>query len=237
MAYYNREGKRLEIREENFIYLESGYQAKVFRAGTRVVKKYYKNTDSDRISLSVFDYLKEIHNPHLMQMEDVFCEVESSNLPMFLEGDHPFHLDGYLAKYYEDVSTNVLLAPTDYLLDNFRELDQQLMERFANDGIRVMDLSRNNAILGSKDIVLIDPDTYTFCEAEDSVTISLANKRRLVGLLKDVCRSGVLPQFGIHLMNVSIGLNIEVHYNTDIAYELSKKIGSYPRPIDYFMRK
>lgn len=151
-----------------------------------------------------------------------------------LEGTHPFRLDGYLAEYYEDVSTNVLLAPTDYLLDNFRELDQ-LMERFANDGMRVMDLSRDNAILDSKNIILIDPDE--FCEATDPMTLSFDNKRRLVGLLKSVCRSGVEPQFGISLMSVSTGMNIEVHYNTDIAYELSKKIGSYSRPIDYLMRK
>lgn len=234
MGYYNRSGRKLEIREENLVYLGSGYQAKVFRDGTRAVKKYHKNTDSGRISLSVFDYLKNIHNPHMMRLEDVFCEVDSSHLPVFLKGDYSFHLDGYLAKYYEDASTNVLLTPTDYLLDNFRELDQ-LMERFANDGMRVMDLSRDNAILGSENIVLIDPDE--FCEGEDPIAISFDNKRRLVGLLKGICRSGVEPQFGIPLLSVSTGMNIEVHYNTDIAYELSKKIGSYPRPIDYFMRK
>lgn len=73
MGYYNRSGRKLEIREENLVYLGSGYQAEVFRDGTRVVKKYYKNTDNGRISLSVFDYLKKTRNSHLMRLEDVFC--------------------------------------------------------------------------------------------------------------------------------------------------------------------
>lgn len=232
MGYYNRTGTKLNIRENNFIYLGSGYQAEVFRDGTKAIKKYYKNTDSGRISLSVFDYLKDISNPHLIQFEDVFWERNS--FPLAQAKSDLSYFDGYISKYYQEEPINVLLAPTDYLLDNVRELDC-LMERFANDGIQARDLSRSNAILSSDGIVLIDPDE--FCEGKDKIANAYDNKRRLVGLLKDVCRFSVLPQFGITLKEVSNLMNVETHYDTDIAYQLSKKLGASSRPIDYFLHR
>lgn len=228
MGYYNRNGEKLEIKKENLFYLGSGYQAKVYRHETRIVKKYYPNTDSGRIPLSIFDRLREIHNPHLMQLEDVFFESS------FQEERDPRFFDGYIAKYYEDHSINVLLAPTDYLLDNFRELDR-LMECFASNGIRVRDLSRFNTILGSDTIILIDPDE--FGEGSNKVSNAYTNKRLLLGLLRSLCRSSLLPNLGIRFGTLSNLIDFEVHYDTDIAHQLTKRIGAYKRPIDYFMRK
>lgn len=236
MAYYNREGKRLDIREENLFFLGEGYQAKVFHDGKRAFKQYKKRNYaySAKISLTIFDYLKELHHPNLFSLDDVFCKLDDSSFSLFRSGIQPFRVDGYTSKYYAYDSTNVLLAPTDYLLDNFRELDR-LIERFSKDRILTFDLGRRNVILDPNNIILIDPDE--FCEVEGSRSLSFDNKSNLLRLFEDICRDGLFRSLNVSLEKFYALFDITIQEDMDIAYELSKKIGTYSRPIDYLKQQ
>ncbi len=236
MNYYNRDGRKLDLFVENLVYLRSGYHAQVFHDASRAFKKYYQDVPTtERISLPMFDYLRGMHHPHLITLDDAYCELEEDRLFLLQNQIIPFQVDAYTSAYYVDPSINVLLASTDYLIDNFRELDL-LLETFTRDGVMVTDLFRKNVILDPDHMILIDPDGFRI---EETMMLSYQNKKRLVGLLKDICRSAAFhtPEVAVMPSKVMNLLDIEVHQDTDVAYELFKKLRSFSRPIDYLKEK
>ena len=70
-----------------------------------------------------------------------------------------FVTDAYTAKFYENSGINILYQPISYVLDNFRELEQ-LFDIFSSLSIEVNDVKRDNLVMDTNKIVLIDPDCF-----------------------------------------------------------------------------
>lgn len=122
MAYFNRNYQRLKL--DDMKYLNSGGCAKVLYDGDIIFKEYYSETILNcRLNVKMFDILKNIKNPHFVELIDIYSDFDFIELFKNIVKILPFIVDAYTAKYYSDNSTNVLLEHKDYILENFRELE------------------------------------------------------------------------------------------------------------------
>ena len=237
MAYYNRNCERLGLNTKKMNFLDCGCCAKVLRYDNTVFKEYFFNTASAfRLSSEMFDILKDINNEHFIKLFEIYSDMSLLNLFKYKMKALPFKVDAYTAKYYIDDSINVLNESNDYILDNFRELEL-LFEVFTNIGIITDDLKRSNAIISTDGIVIIDPDCF-YQSSESKEFIAISNKKKLLGLLRSVCSDSAQKRqhFVKILPKIDDLVNIEITENTDVTYEISKKLKYVKKPIDYLTK-
>lgn len=239
MTYYNRDRQELLLKKEDMEFLDNGSFGRCFHNGEVVLKEYFPWVGpSIRISAKMFDIFKSINNPHFIELLDIYSDSNLLSHIMCKLGVKKFITDVYTAKYYPDNCVNALYGNIDYILDNFREIEK-LFDEFADDNISVNDIKRKNCILGSNDIVIIDPDLFAKTERHQDDYIATANKQNLLNFFHSISFNAMQSLFSVNeklFVNQKINSIIEditVKKNTDIAYQLSKKIGHVKRPIDY----
>lgn len=244
MAYYNRKGKLLNLEEIELSRLDSGNCGSIDYNDDMIFKKYHSFAGSFyRLKPEMFDFFKTVNNPHFIEFYEIYCEMNPQQLSQYLSGDYSFRVDAYTAKYYPDNSIKVLFEKKDYLLDNFREIEK-LFNEFANDGVIVNDLKRDNVLLSKDGIIIIDPDSYYFSDEKTS-TIAIENKRELLYLFKSICltEAPIIVRNHFYTVNMidiekkiyDFGTKIRINKNTDVTYEISKKLEKVKRPVKYFL--
>lgn len=247
MAYYNRDLKRLKIKRKKLEWLNQGNCAKVFRYGDKVLKEYFPDTERDsRLKPEVFDILRHVDSDYFIKLYDIYTDMNILELLFYTieknmdkeEYDCDiFQVDVYLAKYYPSNSIHILEESTNYVLENFRQLDS-LFDIFTDNGIRTDDIKRENCVLNTNGIVIIDPDCFKI--SKDSIRdVRIHNKKNLLHLLKSICCDSVgdYENFGKIKDNINGFLDeADIKENTDIAYEISKKFQYVKKPIDYFRK-
>ena len=119
MSYYDRNYKKLKLNDME--YLNSGECAKILYNKEMILKKYYYSTELNyRLSEKMFDLLKNINNPHFIELIDIYSDFNFIELLKNKMGILSFFVDAYTAKYYPDNSINVLLEHKDFILDNIK---------------------------------------------------------------------------------------------------------------------
>lgn len=241
---YDRNCEKAKIDMDLMIYVNHGDCGKIFTDGHIMLKKYYFETESRyRLKQSIFDTLKCIDNPHLVELYDVYSDMTLLTLFAYKMSISKFHIDAYTAKYYPNDSVNVLEMEIDYLIDNFKELEA-LFEIFTKHSIIVHDVKRENAILGKNSIVIIDPDCFNLTKLPEDV-LKTHNKRELLTLFRDICLDCIVRKldyktFKMYYLDIVQKIaelsEIKIDENTEVVHELSKKLGSVRKPIDYFRR-
>ncbi len=235
MDYYNRNHKKLKLN--GMQYLNSGDNAKVLYNAEMVFKEYYSETVLNcRLSEKMFDILKNINNPHFIELFNIYSNFDFVELLKNKIGILPFTVDAYTAKYYPDNSINVLFEHKDYILDNFRELEI-LFGIFTENMIRTHDIKRDNTIISKDGIIIIDPDLFNIIKTSKEFLSSL-NKKDLLNLFRSIIMDSVEkePNYGdLSFINAEL-VNIEVRENTDITYEIYKKLQNIKKPIELFKR-
>lgn len=244
MSYYNRDCKKLDL--SRLRYLDSGGCANIYCNSKIIFKKYFNNIDDrDKINTDLFYLLKEINNPHLIKLFDIYSNMNLLKLILYKMDVTPFKVDGYTAKYYEDDSVKFLYADIDYILDNFKELES-LFKTFTDNGIVTSDIKRNNTILSPDSIIIIDPDRFSFSNESQS-SIAIHNKKKLLQLFRSLCyysSKDLEYEYGEYY---HIRKKIESQFNSDdaiiitdktnITDEISKKLKYTKTPIDYFLKQ
>lgn len=236
MAYYNRNHKKFKINDIE--YLNSGECAKVLYNKDIIFKEYYSETYHHcRINEKMFDILKNVNNPHFIELYDIYCDFDFIELLENKIGILPFVVDAYTAKYYPDDSVNVLYEHKDYILDNFMELEN-LFDIFTKNMICTDDIKKENTVISKESIIIIDPDLfYTMEKSKES--ISALNKKKLLNLFRSILLNSLEnePNHGKIITYIDNELaNIEVTNNTDVTYEISKKLKYSKKPIELFKR-
>ena len=236
MSYYNRNHKKLKLGAME--YLNSGDCAKILHNKDTIFKEYYFDTVLNfRLNEKMFDILKNISNPHFIELFDIYSDFYFIELLENKIGILPFIVDAYTAKYYSDNSVNVLLEHKDYILDNFRELEA-LFRLFSENKICTDDIKRENTVIGKDGIVIIDPDLFYTSESSKEF-ISTLNKNKLLHLFRSIFINSVEngPNYGKNITFIDNELvNFEVTDNTDITHEISKKLKYIKKPIELFRR-
>lgn len=236
MSYYNRNHKKLKVNALE--YLNSGECAKILCNKDIVLKEYYSETIlNSRLNGKMFDILKNISNPHFIELFDIYSCFDFIELLENKIGILPFIVDAYTAKYYSDNSVNVLLEHKDYILDNFRELEL-LFKIFSENMICTDDIKRDNTVIGKDGIVIIDPDLFYTIESSKEL-ISTLNKKKLLHLFRSILINFVKnePNYGKIITFIDNELvNFEVTDDTDVAYEICKKLKYIKQPMELFRR-
>lgn len=235
MGYYNRDLKKFD--QSNFEYLNEGKCAHVDYNHDIIFKQYFPHTGlSYRLKASVFDILKDIDNPHFIELIDIYANDKLLKLFFNKLSKDDFIVDAYSAKYYEDEKINVLNEPIDYLLDNIRELEI-LFGVFSDNAILTDDLHGENVIYTSQKMIIIDPDFFRLYNDSDLI---IRNKKGLLKLLKCICeymleRESKYTDEKIDNMANKL-TDFKVYRNTDITYEVSRKPKGVKRPIEYLLK-
>lgn len=236
MSYYNRNHKKLRLTAME--YLNSGDCAKISHNKDIIFKEYYSETVLNcRLNERMFDILKNISNPHFIELFDIYSDFNFIELLENEIGIIPFIVDAYTAKYYSDNSVNVLFEHRDYILDNFGELEA-LFKIFSENMICTDDVKRDNTIIGKDGIVIIDPDLFYTMESSKEFILAL-NKMKLQHLLKSIFINSVKnePNYENNITFIVNELvNFKVTDDTDVAYEISKKLKYVKQPIELFRR-
>ena len=189
MGYYNREGKKLDTR--NMRYLDSGSFGAVYLSEDKIVKIYHPeciDPFEGKITLEVFDILKEIHHPNFIELLDVYSNLDL--LTLFCRKFnliYHFQIDAYTAKYYLNSVVNPLLENKDYLLDNLRDI-MDLMDIFTQEKIRADDLRSGNMILTKENmiIIVITDKGHVEHKAVTIKDVSLEEVKKTVSLINDL---------------------------------------------------
>lgn len=235
MAYYNRELKRFD--QSNFEYLTKGNCATVDYDHNIIFKHYFSHTLQDyRLKACVFDILKDINNPHFIELIDIYREETLLKSIIYTIIKENFTVDAYSAKYYENDNINVLKQPIDYFLDNIRELEI-LFGIFSDNSILTDDLHSKNIIYNSQKMIIVDPDCFRLYQDKD---IIIRNKQEILRLCESICDTMLRLESkytGKEIDNMVNKLTgFEVNEKTEVAYELSKKLVGVKRPIDYLVK-
>lgn len=241
MSYYNRNRKELNLENHEREYLNHGNCANVFRYGNIILKEYYPGTSYFfRLKPKVFDILKNINNRHFIELFDIYKDMDSLDLFIYRIKKSSFITDAYTAKYYPEDPINILYEPTDYILDNFRELEI-LFKIFTNNKILTSDVKRDNTIMTNDNIIIIDPDLF-FHSSDPQYYISLKNKISILNLLKSIFTDNIYKanmnssNFLLAANYLNDLINIKITEETDITFEISKKLKRFKKPIDYFIK-
>lgn len=236
MAYYNRNGKTLKIKEME--YLKSGECASVCHNNEIILKEYFSDTLINcRLSSKMFDILKDIDDKHLIKLFEIYSDMSLSELIQYKTNVRKFFVDAYTAEYYSDDSVNVLYEPVDYIIGNFSELEK-LFDIFTDNSIITDDVKRKNAILSHSGIIIIDPDTF-YISPLPKQDIAIANKKELLTLFRSICTSSIgnIENHDDILRKIVLDLaNIDISSKTDITYEISKKLTHVKKPIEYLLK-
>ena len=234
MSYYNRNYKKLKLN--TLEYLNGGECARILCNKEIIFKEYFPDTElCYRINEEVFDILKNINNPHFIELFDIYSDFDFIELLKNKVGILPFIVAAYTAKYYPDNSINVLLEHKDYILDNLRELEI-LFGIFSENMICTDDIKWDNTVIGKDGIVIIDPDLF-YTMQSSSEFISKLNKKNLLYLFRSILVNSIKnePNPGKIITFIDNELvNFEVKVNTDVAYEISKKLKYIKKPIELF---
>ncbi len=248
MTYYNRDNERLDTH--NMHYLDSGNFGSVYLKEDTIIKIYHPeciDPFEGKITLEVFDILKEIHHPNFIELLDVYSNLDLLTLLCRkFKLIYHFQIDAYTAKYYLSSDINPLLESKDYLLDNLRNI-MSLMDIFTRRRIRVDDLRSGNIVLTKENMVIIDPDYFRLTILPlDKLTIH--NKKSVFILFKDIC-SNYLEEILLQ-ENPTLTLqqrmiradkivnrqfdDIRITDQTDIPAVLSKRLKSVKKPVELF---
>ena len=229
MNYYTRENQRFKFNNNDMHLLNNhGNCGYIYTDGNIIFKIYKKDLpEKYKIFPTVFDELKKINNPHFIELQTLY-----TNKKIFSK----FRVDAYTAKYYPEDSTNILYRRTEYLLDNFYEIEL-LFNTLTNNHILTDDVRRVNTILGNNTIVIVDPDQ--FLVTVDSLKyISKSNKKKLLFLFRSILIDAISKINNTadkrFIMERDL-FNFELNNDTNITSELSKRIKHVKYPIDFFI--
>lgn len=233
MSYYDRNHKKLGIK--NLKYLNRGGCAKIYSNGEVILKKYYPYTiPRSKLTEGMFDILSDINNPHFVELLNIYKQELLFNKKNNQAPE--FRVDAYTAKYYHDDKVNVLEEHKDYLLDNLREIEE-LFEIFTDNMIWLDDIKKDNTILTTNNIVVIDPDLYKIYQSSKEY-LSRLNKIELIKLITSIMVHDLKPN-GICTMDNLQFINSYIFKSMtkgpkNITDEFSKKLEYVKRPIELF---
>lgn len=154
-----RLGSELDKMKQNFPKKISDYsldKSKIIGKG--FFSEVYKVSDNE--------VLKVYNRPAFSSAYPVLKKLNRFELESFYKifkfyTDDEKRLLGYIMKYYQPENIDILTMPTDFVLDNYAKMYQDMMF-LAYKGISVDDLDIQNVILNKDGITIVDADNYGF---------------------------------------------------------------------------
>lgn len=183
MKFINEKGKKINL--DDFKVLGNGKCADTYHDGTMVFKKYKEDTRSDyKISKEVFNILKDINNPHFIELYDIYMLTSLPERLLYFLNASIFTIDAYTAKYYKKDYIDPLYINKDYLLSNLHEIEKIFCE-LSRYRVKVGDIHANNTVYTNDTITIIDPDFFQL-STSSQLEIEILNKRHIITLFESM---------------------------------------------------
>lgn len=228
-TFYTKTGNQVEIRfSKPFnngycgkVHLIEGLDEKI------VFKKYLSRANGNlRIKADVFEFLKELNHPNMLNLIDYYYNFSVSK-----EYLNEALISAYTYHYVEETQINPLYEDKYYLLENLRGIEG-LIRMASNENILVSDLKRDNTILNDEAIVISDPDCWNFMKTFRTDLIRIWNKRELLQYMRDLLE--YYSRFGFLIRNENDLFSQELEEVDNITDVIAKRLWFKKKPISYF---
>ncbi len=242
MQYYNSKGE---------LVLLDGIRSGMHGQNSEIIKinehefykRYFLQTDeTNRITLDVFEFIKQVSNKHLIKLIERFYQVDrDTTADEIINNPEKYIIDAYTYEWVQKDNIDIFLMPVDYLMDNLKEL-LDLADYFSEYGLYLVDTKAENAVLNDSGIVLIDPDINTFSyeasykkfpKLEDTDAVKRWNRRRIIDLFKEICAKALqLRSDAPEVIVNDLFEDTEWDGSYDVT-TVSKKLKGHKTPLDY----
>lgn len=194
-----------------------GSTANIYKKNGIVLKQYYYYSEPKYlITEELFDTLKEIDSPNILRLIKL---VKSHDV-----------IEGYKYHYVERDDIKIVYENNSYTIDNVNDL-LKLIDKFNYLRILINDALCCNIITQKNRLVIIDPDSYNIDYKKTYDEVSLHNKKQLLEYIKSLYLSCFLGHSKDYYDAINLLFNFSIDKDTDIAYELSKRL-IYKKPIE-----
>lgn len=222
MILYDKDGKECnyELGHENFI--NSGTTARVYRIND---SECLKIIDYGYFPREIFDLLSNISL-------DSFVKL---GIPFFKK----FCICAYTMEYFNESSESILEKPTEYTLDNFEKIYNDVV-KLSSYGFKLYDLCWKNMIVGDSQMKVIDFDFYDKPSDEE---VNFFNIDNLRVAFKYLYLEAIKLNTRINVPNVhKLWEFIDYLFDiNDADYDnppltLKRKMSTVKKPIDLFLK-
>jgi len=240
MIYRDINFRKTIIDKNDLEYLNSGCCANVYRYKDNIFKEYKDGIDYVcRMKVQLFNVLKQINNPHFIELYTIYSRINLLEYLKYKLKKDDFYTEAYTAKYYHDDKINVLYESTDYLLDNFRDLEL-LFDEISKCGICANDLKYENTIFTKNNIIIIDPDIFYFYDIAQSNLIK-KNKILLVLLLENILINSKFDtnediKKDDYLKQIDKLTSVNYDENKDVISQIARNLNRVKKPIEFFRK-
>ena len=184
----------------------------------------------NKLKIDIYNDIKEIISPNLINIKEIYFK-EKKNVH--------YDVDAFISQYYEEAYDDFLNVSTTYLLENIEQI-LKLSNELSKKRIRFFDIKRENIILDSKNIILIDPDRWYYSNL-DFDEIRHLNINSLSTLFNELTRKSLQYNHKDYIIeNKLLACLISdklfpITSNANRTMKvLTKRLEGYNRPIDYF---
>jgi len=226
MICYKENGSEVEyiLSKENMI--NNGTQGCIYRYNAdKCIKIYNDNAMKydNRFNPEIFNIFRNLSLPGIYKLYELLYSDPSLN-----------NVIGYMMKYYEKSSENILYMPINYTVNNLNMLIKSI-EILTNEGLLLKDLYYSNVVVGESRIILIDRDTSIKSNMDRDELLEL-NIHNLLYAFKGLWIDG-FRKIGIDVSD-NILLNDKIdslfNYSKNPVKKLSLMTVGAQRPIDLF---
>ena len=227
MEYFTIDNRKIIIDDSILSnYINSGEYGDIYRYNENQCIKIYKNKEfkvNYFLTTYLFNYLKEIESENLVAIDELLYENNKNR----------FQADAYIMEYYKAIYQNILLIPSDYLIENIENLlilSKELSKRY----IILDDLKKDNTIFTKEKIVLIDNEHYILNRNISQREIFHTNNSNISCLFNQLLLKELRKYYNSQTSAIYTDKLFPVTTrSTTIVNTLTKRLNRYKRPIDY----
>lgn len=260
MQYYDKEGNLVEFNGTRTNLL--GANGEIYKIDDKIAYKRYFSYAENRIKQAIFDFIRDLKNPHMVRLLDRYYlaeDIENFDIFSFYVNnpaiyDSPYNkdlqkVDLYTYEWVKKEYLDILEESVDYLLDNTNEL-LKLVDILSANGIKLADMRTDNLVCNKQGITLIDPDMYSFIPSliapdnfsfvpddYDLNTLRIYNRKLVLMTLRILCASQTEYKGQALEQSISELFQDSIRNPKDGMVTLSKKLKGYQMPIEYLAKK
>ena len=234
MIVYDEKGQEWNIDDDyDKNGIGKGKNGIVYHAGVdQCAKIYYgKVFPRNRLQKDVYDILKSIDSPFLVQMNQLLY-----NNPQLDE------LIGYLMKYYSSKKLKILWKHTKYSLYILGEF-MKLSKILSKEHIVMGDLARKNTAYTGNKVVIVYPDLFKYipdnsigdCQKKKYIEIYQFIRNIYFVEVENMVNAESTLEGKRNLYQKTNDL-FDFDWDCKMVKRLSRKLRKYKYPIDYFLK-
>ena len=211
---YNKYGVEYDV--SNFFYLDSGYNARIFKRDDEALKVYNCNCSiKNCMSRKTFNILKENNIPNLVKLREYLYKEKSAYNKVFT-------MDAYTMDYVDGKKIKLLDAPKDYVEKVTESLDETI-DRLTKLKLFILDTNSKNIIFTEDGVTIIDLDMYSKERMLSKEYLMEFNKSQMMNYIRNTIKFEIREEknndlyLGVQCMDYkkSLSSNVKSFFKED----------------------